>query len=151
MLEVFRKVGEMLGLISPAKKKESTAQPAEHHEYFIPEIEKSQSYYRTGPHYHVLVGDERVYWYGASKYLGPVSDHIFNDPEKAHHFFANLITSALPDYLDDEDLEESFDEFIGAIDSYVENFSDRPEQGIYFQPMDLKLLVCGSCVPILNN
>lgn len=150
MLEVIRRFAEMLGFFTPAPAKAPSSPPQT--VQAVLDIPREGHFFRRGRHYHVLIGDEAYFWHGARKFKGPVADHYFSDLERAHKFFIDLIEKTMPGFLDEDDIEESFDEFLNVIDNHVDNFTEiRPEQGIYFQPMAMKLLVCDSCVPILTN
>jgi hypothetical protein len=154
MMGVIRKVAEMLGLFSASTVESKSFERTARSEafYYLDELPKRGDLYRRGRHYHVIVGDEAAYWHGSSKFMGPIADHYFNSPEDAHRFFIGLINSFAPYYLSEEDAEESFDELLAADEDHVDHFDEvRPRSGIYFKPMEIKLLVCDSCVPILNN
>jgi hypothetical protein len=151
---VIRKIAEMLGFYPTSFERKSRPGPKDEPPYFnyVYSVPKSGDLYRRGRHYHVTVGDNVYFWHGASRFIGPVSDTYFNTAEEAQDFFTALIVSCMPDFLDEDDILEAYEEFLGAIDFHIDNFEEmRPRDGIYFQPMELRLLVCDSCIPILNN
>ena len=148
---VIRKIAEMLGFYS-APRQPKTIAPDPNPFIYVEDLPKGDSLYRSGRHYHVTVGDDVYFWHGASKFLGPISDTYFDSSEDAHRFFTRTIVSCMPDFLDDDDIRESYEEFINAVESHIDDLDeDRPRDGIYFQPMELRLLVCDSCIPILSN
>jgi hypothetical protein len=105
-----------------------------------------------GSHYHVVFGEDSEHWYGGERFYGSILDRIFYSPSEAHRFFIDQIDHLLPEFLDDEDIEESYHEFINVTsDSLYEHDEVRGTQGIYFEPLDVRLVYCNSCIPVSNN
>ena len=79
-------------------------------------------------------------------------DRIFYNMKAAHDFLINQIQHYLPDFLDYEDIEESFNEFVNITTGSTYEFDEvRGTLGIYFEPLDIKLVYCNHCIPSTNN
>ena len=107
---------------------------------------------KTGTHFHVIFGEESVFWHGSDLIQGPIFDLIFDGHEKAHRFFIKQINALLPGYISEEEVTESLIE-LGRLIAYPEydESSTKTTEGIWFEELDIKLAVCHRCIPVHQN
>ena len=102
---------------------------------------------KVGVHYHIKVGPEQVRLFDYITYAGPYVDTIIEDMDEAHQTLINLIEEQLPDYLDEDDLYESYE--------YIEDMTEGINRGEMFSAdmaveqfgLEFQLTICSKCVP----
>ena len=102
---------------------------------------------KVGVHFHVRVGPDEVSLYDGEPLAGPYYDLIFSDLENAHKSIIGLIQLHLPEYLDDDEIEESY-EYIEYILHEIE-YGDlvNGHMGVDEFGLQFVLSVCTECVP----
>jgi hypothetical protein len=111
----------------------------------------NEAYFRKDFHLHVIAGDDCEFWVGSVKRNGPFMNVVFDDYEEAHSFFIDYIRSFMPDVLDDDEIEDSFHEFVDIVSDEEPLPALVIREVISFEDLDVKLCVCSGCVPYYSN
>lgn len=102
---------------------------------------------KVGVHYHVTAGPDEVQLFNHRPLAGPFYDIILDDMDDAHSMFIELIEEHLPDYLDNDDREESYEYIEYMTDEVVNEEMVRADMGIEEVGLFFELIVCAQCVP----
>lgn len=103
---------------------------------------------KQGVHYHLKVGPEFVRLYDEPVLMaGPYVDMIFDDLDKAHDAAMGVIEQLIPDYLDAEDVEESY-EFSEQVAIAVKmQDTDGESWSVSELGHEIEFEICSGCRP----
>lgn len=106
---------------------------------------------KQGVHYHIRVGPEVVRLYDEPPLPGPYVDVIIDDLDDAHAMAMGTIEELLPDYLEQDDSEETYD-FAEAVTTAVKmQETDHESWSVSELGHHLEFVICAGCQPAGMN
>jgi len=106
---------------------------------------------KTGVHYHIKVGPEVVRLYDEPPMRGPYYDIIVDDLDVAHDMAIGIIEELLPEYLDEDDVDESY-EYSDAVTLAVKMDETLGDAWSVNQlGHDIEFEICAGCQPAGMN
>lgn len=106
---------------------------------------------KQGVHYHLKVGPEIVRLYDEPPLPGPYVDIIIDDLDTAHGTAMGIIEELLPDFMEQDDVEESY-EFSEAVTTAVKMQETEFESwSVSELGHEFEFVICSGCQPAGMN
>lgn len=105
---------------------------------------------KVGTHFHIFIGPEEVNLYDVVTFPGHYYNLIIDDVDIALETFTKLINFQIPDYLDDDEVEEMSQFVYEAADCWDDEGTIEV-LSIYEDGFEMGIGICNNCSPVITN